>query len=139
MFNLKIPKFLRFVIIGVINTVIDLGALNLLILSFGLQEPFLFSIYKAVSFSLAIINSYWMNKKFTFEFTAQKATTFPMFVLVSLVGLGVNVGGASVAFYLLEKSFTALGGHALATISGVTGSILGLAVNYLSYKHIVFK
>ena len=72
-FNLVIPKFIRFAIVGVINTIIDLGLLNILISIFGLAQPFLFSFYKGISFIIcALLNSYFMNKRFTFKVKENK-------------------------------------------------------------------
>lgn len=134
----KTPRFVRFMVVGVVNTAIDLGVLNILIVIFGLTQPFLFSFYKSISFICALLNSYFMNKSFTFGIKENKQKTFYLFILFSLIGFMVNVTSSSLVFYALSLS-KYYSVHLLATISGIAGTILGLFINYLSYKYIVFK
>jgi len=68
----KIYQFIRFVFVGGINTVLDLAVLNLLVYVFAVTNPFIFSVCKGISFIVAVTNSYFMNKYFTF---AKKETT----------------------------------------------------------------
>jgi putative flippase GtrA len=138
-FNFKIPKFIRFALVGVVNTLIDLGILNLLIFIFGVVQPLSFSIFKGISFVCALVNSYFMNKNFTFESKENSPKTFSLFVFYSLIGFLVNVASSSFMFSFLEGSQLDLNTHILATISGIFGTVLGLAVNYISYNFLVFK
>lgn len=135
----KTPKIIRFAAVGVANTVIDLGILNILIFIFGLTQPFLFSFYKSTSFICALLNSYFMNKSFTFGIKESKQKTFYLFVFFSLIGFMVNVTSSSFVFYALSSLGKDYAVHFLATISGIAGTVLGLSINYLSYKYIVFK
>src|SRR3989338_5283334 len=57
----KIPVLFqaaKFLLVGALNTFVDLGVLNLLILLFSVEAGFLFSIFKGSSFAVAVINSY---------------------------------------------------------------------------------
>lgn len=135
----KTPKFVRFVVVGIVNTAIDLGVLNILIVIFGLAQPSLFSFYKSASFICALINSYFMNKSFTFGIKENKQKTFYLFIFFSLIGFMVNVTSSSLVFYALSSLSKDYSVHFLATISGIAGTVLGLSINYLSYKYIVFK
>lgn len=137
--NLVIPKFIRFLIVGIANTAIDLGLLNILIAVFGLAQPFLFSLYKGVSFFCALLNSYYLNKNFTFKFRENRKRTFPLFILFSLTAFLVNVISASLLFHLLSSGQFSASPHLVATASGLFGAILGLFVNYSSYNYLVFK
>lgn len=138
-FNLVIPKFIRFVVVGIINTSIDLGLLNILIAIFGVSQPFLFSFYKAISFIFALLNSYFMNKSFTFKIEENKRQTFYLFIFFSLIGLMVNVVSSSLLFYFLSSSHISFNTHIVATFSGIFGAILGLLINYINYNYFVFK
>jgi len=138
-FNFKIPKFIRFALVGVVNTLIDLGVLNLLIFIFGVVQPLSFSFFKGISFVCALVNSYFMNKNFTFESKENSSKTFSLFVFYSLVGFVVNVASSSMMFSFLISSQIHLNTHLLATISGIFGTALGLSVNYISYNFLVFK
>ncbi|KKT22093.1 MAG: Membrane protein, GtrA superfamily [Candidatus Nomurabacteria bacterium GW2011_GWF2_43_8] len=137
--NLAIPKFIRFAIVGVVNTVIDLSILNILILIFGLSQPFLFPFYKGFSFICAFLNSYFMNKNFTFRSKENKKYTFYIFCFFSFVGFLMNVIFSSLLFFTLISSHIFLNTHIIATFSGIFGTIVGLIINYLSYNNLVFK
>lgn len=87
----------KFLLIGILNTLIDLGILNFLILITGAASGLSFSAFKGISFLVAVINSYFWNKFWTFE---KKETTkakkeFVQFFIVALIGLGINVSIAS--------------------------------------------
>jgi putative flippase GtrA len=138
-FNIKFPKFIRFALVGVVNTFIDLGFLNMLIFVFGLGHPYLFSVYKGFSFVCALINSYFMNRSFTFESKENSKKTFYLFVFYSLIGFVVNVASSSLVFYILSSQYIAINAHVSATLSGLIGTVLGLLVNYICYNFLVFK
>jgi len=132
-------RFVRFSIVGVINTIIDLGILNLLISIFGLANPFFFSIYKGISFLCAVTNSYYMNKFFTFRIQHTSHKTFAVFVFFSLMSFVINLFVSSITFYILGVYALNLPVHLSATIAGITGTLFGLSINYLSYSYFVFK
>lgn len=134
---LSLPKFIRFAIVGVINTAVDLGILNILIGIFGLTQHFSFSLHKSVSFVCALLNSYFMNKSFTFEMKENSKKTFYLFVFYSLIGFVVNVASSSFIFYLL--SVGQINTHIVASVSGLVGTAFGLLVNYICYNFLVFK
>lgn len=137
--NIKIPRLVRFAIVGTINTVVDLGVLNILIYIFGLTQPYIFPLYKGISFTCAFMNSYFMNKNFTFKDRKKRKYNFYSFTFFSLISLLINVLSSSFLFYLLSSNYIFLNTHPIATLSGIFGAILGLFINYLSYNYLVFK
>jgi putative flippase GtrA len=135
----NISRFARFAIVGGVNTAVDLGVLNLLIALFGVANPFIFSIYKGISFVCAVVNSYFMNKYFTFGHRQNSRKIFYVFVFFSLIGFVINVTISSVVFYVLGFYSHIFSDHIIATISGIIGNIFGLAINYINYSYFVFK
>jgi putative flippase GtrA len=141
----------KFVVIGVLNTLFDLGVLSVLIFIFRAYfkiestDIFLlgitfYSVYKGTSFIAANINSYYWNKYWTFEQTAQKKTAleFIQFFVVSIIGFAINVLVASYVF----KNVSPLAGFnpdQWGLIGAMAGSVMGLAWNFIGYKFIVFK
>jgi putative flippase GtrA len=143
----------KFAVIGVLNTLVDLGTLSLLIFLFrrllGIEAgdiifPLLgitfYSIYKSASFIAANINSYYWNKYWTFDQNIREKTRaeFLQFFAVSVVGFLVNVTVASVVFKSVTP-FAGFNSDQWGLIGAAAGSILGLVWNFIGYKFIVFK
>ena len=81
----------KFIVVGGLNTFLDFAVLNLLIASTGISAGGQFSLFKALSISVAIMSSYFWNKHWTFDGSRGGKTEFIEFLLVSLVGMAINV------------------------------------------------
>lgn len=130
----------KFLLVGILNTLIDLGILNFLILISGTASGLAFSLFKGASFLVAVVNSYFWNKFWTFK--KKEATKAPkefaQFFVVALIGLGINVliasfivNGIGPQFGLSEKIWANLG--------AIAATFFGMTWNFLGYKFIVFK
>lgn len=144
----------KFGVTGILNALVDLGILTILTWLFRSQLhidsesvilsilPFItfYSIYKAISFVIANINSYYWNKYWTFqkEGTRDEKSNFVQFFIVSLVGFIINVLAASITFTFVNAS-TAISTDQAGLLGAIAGSIIGLAWNFVGYKFIVFK
>ncbi len=85
-----VRQFVKFVIVGFTNTVLDFGIyVALTRLSEFWREHYLWA--NVIAFSIAVVNSYIWNRRWTFRNT-QRAIhiQFAKFALVSIVGLGLN-------------------------------------------------
>lgn len=136
----RIHEVLKFVVVGAINTALDLLVLNaLLLVSHQGNNTFSFSIFKAISFMVAVVNSYLMNKYWTFAAnkTRSARVEFAQFLAVSLVGLAVNNVVATLVFQYV--SIAADMTRLRPTIAGLAGSGAGLIWNYAGYKLFVFR
>jgi len=60
-------KSLKFGLVGMVNTLVDYTILNLLVFSLGVFAPAALVFCNVFSFLGANINSYVMNKRWTFE------------------------------------------------------------------------
>lgn len=130
----------KFGAVGAANFAVDFGVLNLLIFLSGVASGWFFTIFKSVSFVVAVINSFWWNKKWTFKKKGGEGTgkDFVQFITVSIVGLLLNTGTASLIVNVIgpvgmisEKTW--------ANIATAVASIVVLSWNFLGYKYIVFK
>ncbi len=152
--KLFIKQFGKFVVTGFMNTGIDWGVLYLLLVLSGQNEGLYVLVFSAISFSIATINSFFVNKYWTFSHKKSKrkdkaAKDFVQFLSVTLVGLLINAGitylvsnfippffglGILDAYFPPEKiqDLWVMFGKALAT--GVS-----LIWNFLGYKLWVFK
>jgi len=92
----------RFVAIGVINTALDFIVLNLLSKLLGITEGPQLGAINIISFSLAVVQSYFWNKYWTFNTT--HASVLSNFRRLVLVG---GVGSISVFAVLISAKFSA--------------------------------
>ena len=129
----------KFVLVGVLNTVIDLGILNLLMWQSGIVSGLLYSIFKGISFIAATSNSYFWNKFWTFD--SKKAAgkkEFTQFFLISAIGFLINVGVASLIVNAVGPQF-GLSVKIWANVGAIAATFVGMTWNFIGYKFIVFK
>jgi putative flippase GtrA len=141
----------RFIVVGVINTGVDLVILNILIaVTHRGENGIYFSVFKTIAFLFALTNSYLMNKYWTFVGDAAKGKNLieaSQFILVSLVGLVINVLVASAVvnyippFWLIREIWTGAANHPQLwpSVGALCGTAIGLAWNFIGYKTFVFK
>ena len=98
------------------------------------------SVFKGISFVAAVTNSYFWNKFWVFEAgsTTKTGSEFTKFIIVSTVGLLINVGLVSGIIYIYAPQF---GFSQLAwnNIAAVAGTAANLLWNFIGYRLIVFK
>jgi putative flippase GtrA len=132
----------RFFIVGVINTVVDIVILNLLILLTGTGHTGpLFTAFKTISFLAALLNSFFMNSRWTFaEGDCRNRTTMAQgaqFIIISVLSSVVNVASASyVATYTRPPAeFAAY----WPTVAALVGTVFSFVFNFIGYKYLVFS
>lgn len=130
----------RFVLVGVLNTVIDFGILNLLIFTTGIFAGFWYWVFKIISSVSATTNSFFWNKFWTFgrRDTAKTAEEASRFLLVTILGILLN----SCVAYSVVNFIHPMGGldaKQWANIGAMTATIVGFLWNFFGYKLIVFK
>lgn len=132
-------KFAKFVFVGITNTVIDFGVLNLLIFLTDFSAGTYYSVFKTVSFTAAHINSYIWNRVWVFESRKKRtAKEYAQFLAVSVVGAVINVGAASLVVNFIPTQF-GLGPKMWANVGVAAGAGAGLFWNFFGYKFIVFR
>jgi putative flippase GtrA len=105
----------------------------------GIASGFSYSLFKSVSFSVAVINSYFWNRIWTFEKGGHgNAKEFGSFLIVSLIGFAINVGIASLVVNLIGPKF-GLSKELWANVGAIIAAFSGMTWNFLGYKLIVFK
>jgi len=132
-------EFGKFAAVGALNTVIDLGVLNFLIILTGLAAGVSYSLFKAASFLTAVLNSYFWNKFWTFTSrTPTTAVEFGRFVFFTAIGLLINVG---VATLVADLGGPLLGApvKVAANIGAILATVVSLLWNYFAYKRFVFR
>jgi len=137
-----IKQMARFVLVGALNTFIDLGTLGLLLWVSGVDAVkaiALYAFFKFLSFSAAATNSYFWNKSWTFgKQGGAKGKEFAGFYLVTGIGALINIGVATFVISLLGGS--GMDSNLLAGIvAPFAGVLCGFVWNFLAYKFIIFK
>lgn len=136
-----IVQIFRFGVVGIINTVVDLSVLNILIfLTHTGQTGTMFAVFKTVAFACAVLNSYLMNRSWTFRRATDKhhIVEGAQFLFISLLGAVVNVGTSSyVATYMHPR----WGIHMKAwpSFAALVGTAFSLGFNFIGYKFWVFS
>lgn len=120
--------FIRFCIVGVVNTAVDFAAFSILFYSLRIDAV----PANIVSFGLAMTNSYLLNKVWSFRGNA-RAMKFPaqyaLFVVVSLCGLAMNTGILVLGMYYQLPPL----------LAKVLGAVIAPVWNFLGYRYLVFR
>lgn len=133
-------QFGKFISVGLANTGVDFGVLNILMFVTGISSGIFYSVFKGVSFIVSVTHSFIWNKFWTFrkQETKKIGGEFIRFFVVSLIGAGINIAVASFVVNVIGPQL-GLPSMLWANIGAVCGSIIGLMWNFLGYKFIVFK
>jgi len=136
-----IYQFIKFIEVGVLNTAVDFGILNILIWITGITGGWRISPLNVISFLCAVTNSYFWNKFWTFSQKTQekvKGKEFFQFLIISVIGVGINTGivvsGTSFVLPLFGMS-----SGAWANVMKLFATFVSMIWNFLGYKFIVFK
>lgn len=130
----------KFSLVGLLNTAVDFGVLNLLMLASGISQGIGYTVFKTLSFVLAVGNSFVWNKWWTFRAPEVKSAPreFLRFLLVSVAATGVNVAAATL---VVETPVVPAGISALrwANLGAVVGTLAAALFNFLGYRYFVFR
>jgi putative flippase GtrA len=130
---IKYKHFVKYSIVGVIGTIIDVGSLYLMV-QFSKIDPNtnkIFYLFVSIAFLLAVLNNYVLNKIWTFrDKSTNIKTQFLKFLLVSIIG------------YLLTYNFMWLFVsvmHIWYILAKLLTSGIVLIWNFLANKYWTFK
>ena len=137
---LWIFQLAKYLLIGVLATIADLGILNFLMGTSGIAIGLWYSVFKGISFIVATCAKYFGDKFWAFEKMEKEGMhkEFGQFFIVTLIGLGLNVGVASFVVNVIGPQF-GLNETLWAIIGGITAAFGVTVWNFIGYKFIVFK
>lgn len=133
-------QVIKFVLVGILNTFIDLGVLNILIWISGTASGLLYPAFKGVSFIVAVINSYFWNKFWTFKKkeTTKNQKEFTRFFVVAVFGIGINISVATWLVNVVGPQF-GLSLKIWANVGAICATFVSMAWNFFGYKFFVFQ
>lgn len=132
----------KFILVGILNTGIDLVVLNLLIFVSGISAGLGYSIFKGISFAVAVVNSYFLNKYWTFQknvnVNREAGKEFISFFVASVIGFTINVGVASLVVNFIGPQL-GIGSKIWANVGAIIATLTAMFWNFFAYKFIIFK
>ena len=138
---LRVSKqFSKFVLIGGVNTAIDFAVLNIEIKLTGITSGSGLFVLNTISFLVAVINSYFMNKYWTFQDVTRnrEETKFAQFIAVSLAGSGINSSIVAGITTFIAPAF-GISPILWANVAKLLATGISLVWNFVGYKLFVFK
>ncbi len=134
---LQLVKFLE---VGVLNTLIDNGILNFLMWKTGIEKGGFYLIFIGIAFTIATVNSYCWNKFWTFEKTETRAVPkeFGAFYIVTVISLLIREAIAHGVVNIMGPQF-GLSPLLWANVGWGIGILCAFMWNFLGYKFLIFK
>lgn len=125
-----LTEAVRFALIGAIGFLVDAAVLTALVsgLGRGLYEA------RAVSFSLAVSVTWYLNRRFTFSDrrSADRKREYVRYVAVQIVGALINLG----VYALVASGFPALAVYPVIPLAA--GSAVAMFFNFLASRQFAF-
>jgi putative flippase GtrA len=133
-------QFGKFVAVGFTNAAVDFGVLNLEISLSGISNGWEYSVFKSISFIVAVTHSYIWNKYWVFDAGSSGGGRSELikFMAINVVAIIINVGIASFVVNYVEP----IGGmddKAWANVGAVIGSASAIFLTFIGSRLIVFK
>jgi len=132
-----LAQFIRFAITGFINTAIDFGLFNLLVLLSGARSTLAIALINTAAVSLAVINSFFMNRSWTFPDHDRSPGQFRRFVIASVIGIAIN--SVTVSLLSTWSLLSAIAPLLVLNAAKACGALLSTAWNFLAYRIWVFR
>jgi putative flippase GtrA len=132
-----IAQISKFAAVGFLNTAINFAVLNIFSLATGIAAGLSVGEYNIPATAIAATNSYFWNKYWVFSGISRGSSSDPLkFVFVTVIGLLARSGVLYFVTSFVSHGNIAAG--AWLNIANVLATLVGICVDYLGYKFIVF-
>ena len=118
-------RLIKFGLVGVVNTLISIGC-YILFVKLGIH----YILANILSYLIGLLNSYYWNKKWVFEFKETRLSVFGKFSIVNLAVLSFNT---LVLFLFVNK----LGLNQY--LSQLIATVFGMGINFFLNKNWTFE
>jgi putative flippase GtrA len=127
----------RFLVVGGISTLIEVGVFNLLYLALGWDVMWA----KVAASLVALINAYFGNREWTFRDRGRhtRLTEAILFFVVNAICTALGAGLVVVGIWLAENSLRVAAGPILVNVINLASIVVVVLVRFLLYHYIVFQ
>jgi glycosyltransferase involved in cell wall biosynthesis/putative flippase GtrA len=126
----------RFAITGFINTMVDFGVFNLLLIFSGTQNPVSIALINSLAVGISIITSYILNKRWTFPPT-NRDRQLMRFIVVSVIGVVIN--STTIALLAGLNSNVHVSALIFLNTAKILAAFISSAWNFMAYRNWVFR
>jgi putative flippase GtrA len=130
----------KFLLIGALATIFDLGTLSIFISLSGISSGNYFDVFKGISFVVATAAKYFPDKFWVFRkiATSNLKKEFSQFFVVTLISFILNILVAHLIVNTLGPRF-GFSPELWANFGGIFAVLVTFVWNFIGYKFIVFK
>lgn len=124
-------QFLRYCLVGGLNTIVDIGILNILLWRFPTHNVQVLTAYNAIAYSCGAISSFILNKYWTFRHTQRTTRRELIRFAISIV---LEILYSSALIWLAGRALqpfianTTLWGNASKLVAVVCGTVLSYSL-----------
>ncbi len=135
-----ILQIAKFGLVGISNTIVDFAVLNLLIWTTKIYSGNWLILFNIASFTMAVVNSYFWNKYWTFQSKDKKeaASEFSKFLFISVIGAIINSSIVYGISTYIEPLFN-LSAGIWVNLAKILATGVALVWNFIGYKFWAFK
>lgn len=126
----------RFGAVGAVNTLIDYGLFNLLVVLTGIHSGPLLGIFNLAAVALATTNSYCLNNFWTFQAGPGDRARLSRFIIAAGLGALINTSVVTAVGHLAD--WLPISSLVTLNIGKALGSVLSVLWNFMAYRHWVF-
>ena len=133
-------RFSKFTVVGLSNAVVDIGTLNLFLLSLPTRDPAVLTLYNGVALVLANLNSYLWNTRWTFRGRAKRRDLRQrvLFTLQALVNISVSNG---IFFVLVHPIlvYTEVPAYLAGNVAKIISVTVASTLSFFIMRYVVFS
>lgn len=130
--DLKDNTFIRFGIVGIINTIVGMTVMFVMFNLLGCG----YWVSSAANYIAGSIVSYFLNRNFTFNSTSKHSKTLVPFVLNIVICYLIAYG---VAKPFIAYVMAGAGARLQGNVALIAGTVLFIVLNYLGQRFFVFR
>ena len=133
-------RFSKFTVVGLSNAVVDLGILNLFLWLASTRDPSVLALYNGVALTLANVNSYFWNTRWTFRGRAKRRDRRQrvLFTLQALFNICVSNG----LFFLLVRPvlvYTEVPAYLAGNVAKLVSIAVASTLSFFLMRYLVFS